>query len=196
MPEWKFAVRQFRRRSHPGSADVSPAPERPKALQWLVATIAGETPALPGWPRQTHALYRVGMFRQRSLSPGQKDLWTAAASEARRRFGLDERGNLIQSLCSGTEPRRRRRVGPPSLALPAHSKESPDSASKTSNLQMPFGFPAATGMDPLCGMTSLANACHRTRSGDSGAIPRRSKRCVPGPSGSASNPVPFGFFPS
>src|SRR4030095_10708715 len=45
-------------------------------------------------------------------------LWTAAASAARRRFGLDGKaGNLIQSFRSGTERKRRSRS-----ALPAHSK--------------------------------------------------------------------------
>ena len=66
---------------------------------------------------------------------------TAAGSEgrrsrARRRFGSDDKaGNLIQSLCSATETKRRRRVGPPSVALSAQSKDSLDCASKTSNLQ-------------------------------------------------------------
>jgi len=38
---------------------------------------AGETPALPAWPRQTHAWCRVGMFRGGSV------FWTAATC---RRF--------------------------------------------------------------------------------------------------------------
>jgi len=56
--------------------------------------------------------------------------WTAAASEARLRFGLDSKaGNLILSLYWRMEPKRRRRS-----ALPTQSKEIPDCASRTSNL--------------------------------------------------------------
>ena len=72
--------------------------------------------------------------RNHQAGPWVSVFWTAAASEARRRSGLDGRqeGNLIQSFGSETEPKRRRRS-----ALPAQSKESLDCASKTSNLQIP-----------------------------------------------------------
>ena len=73
----------------------------------------------------------------RCSNRGRKRLLDCGGKLARRRFGLDRRaGNLIQSLCWRTEPKRRRRVGPPSPALPAQSKESPDWASKMSNLQL------------------------------------------------------------
>ena len=73
-------------------------------------------------------------------------LWTAAASEARRRFGLDGKaGNLIQSPCWRGESKRRRRAGPPSHALPAQSKGSPACASKMSNLQRQARKPGLQG---------------------------------------------------
>ena len=57
---------------------------------------------------------------KRILKP-EAIFWTAAASEALRRFGLEGKvENLIHSLCWRTEPKRRRRS-----ALPAQSKESP-----------------------------------------------------------------------
>jgi hypothetical protein len=52
--------------------------------------------------------------------------WSAAASEARRRFGSGGKaGNLIQSVCCRAEPKRRRRC-----ALPAHSIEGQDTTSR------------------------------------------------------------------
>ena len=51
--------------------------------------------------------------------------WTAVASEARRRFGYEwPLELLIQSPFGRSEPKRRRREGPLSLVLPAHSTKA------------------------------------------------------------------------
>ncbi len=64
--------------------------------------------------------------------------WQARDSGPARDTALDSRDpleSLFQNLFGPSEPKRRRRVGPPFHALPAHSKKGVNDVSKMSKLQ-------------------------------------------------------------
>ena len=93
-------------------------------LALLLQLIGTQSPAEGHYQDLGAAIRRfvqAARFRVNEACPQAGSVfWTAAASEARRRFGLDGKAeNLIQSLCWRAEPKRRRRS-----ALPAQSKES------------------------------------------------------------------------
>ena len=196
MAEWQFVLRQFRRRSHTGSAGVSPAPRRglrPCSGLWPRLR-TGRPRSQDGHVRHTRCIESVcpankGCPRGRSIFGLRRQAKRDAAldwisKETSSRAFVRERS---QGAVAAWDPRLSPGRRTPKRARIALRKRPISRCHLDSR---------CNADPPRGGMRSLTMACHRNRSGDAGAMPRRLKQCVPDLSELASNPVPSGSSPS